>query len=310
MKIVYLGTPDFAVEPLKRILSNPENQVVAVVTNNDKPVGRKQILTPPPVKQFAILNGIKVYQYDKISKEGIADLTSLNADLFITCAFGQILSQEIIDLPKLGVINIHASLLPQYRGASPIHYAILNGEKVTGITIMKTQLGIDTGDILLQKSLEIKENETCGELFDRLSVLGGDCIVEAIDLINKGQAEYKPQDNDKATYTKMIKKEFAKIDFSDSSINIVNKIRAFNPAPIAFTFYMGQPFKIFSASVENIDSSTFKVGEVIDNTNGLLIACGQGAIRLNLVQKAGGKQVSAKDFLLGNKIEKGFVFGI
>ncbi|MBO7186816.1 MAG: methionyl-tRNA formyltransferase, partial [Clostridia bacterium] len=169
MKIVYLGTPDFAEKPLEKLIENGY-EVVAVITQPDKPVGRKRIITPPPVKVLALNHGIKVYQYDKISKEGVEDLKALKPDLMITCAFGQILSQEVLDIPKLGTINVHASLLPKYRGSSPIQWAVINGEKVTGVTIMMTSLGIDEGDIVLQEELVIKENETAGELFDRLSV--------------------------------------------------------------------------------------------------------------------------------------------
>ena len=157
MRIVYLGTPDFAVKPLEALLNLNNCEIIAVVTNRDKPVGRKQVLTPPPVKTVALQNNIPCFQYDKIRIEGISDLKNLSPDIMITCAFGQILSQEILDIPKYGVINIHASLLPKYRGASPIHYAILNGDTETGITIMKTDIGIDTGDIILQKSINIGE---------------------------------------------------------------------------------------------------------------------------------------------------------
>ena len=165
MKVVYMGTPDFAVEPLKALVNSTDFQVLAVVCNHDKPVGRKQVLTAPPVKEYALSVGIPVYQYDKIRNEGVEDLRALNPDVIVTCAFGQILSSEIIDIPKFGVINVHASLLPKYRGASPIHFAILNGEKTTGVTIMKTDVGIDTGDTLIFEQTQIGDEETCGELF-------------------------------------------------------------------------------------------------------------------------------------------------
>ena len=188
MKIVYLGTPNFAVAPLMRLIESKKNNIVAVVTNNDKPVGRKGIITPPPVKVLAQKYNIPVYQYDKIRVEGVEDLKNLKPDIMITCAFGQILSKEILDIPRFGVMNIHASLLPKYRGASPIHYAILNGETETGITIMKTDVGIDTGDILISEKIKIGDAETCGELFDRLSNLGADLIEKALDLILDGSA--------------------------------------------------------------------------------------------------------------------------
>ena len=305
MRIVYLGTPDFSVEPLKRIVENTTHQVIAVVCNKDKPVGRKKILTAPPVKVYATENNIPVYQYDKIRLEGVEDLKNLAPDLMITCAFGQILSQEIIDIPKLGVINIHASLLPKYRGASPIHYAILNGEKQTGITIMKTDKGIDTGDVLFSEKIDIGERETCGQLFDRLSILGADCIEKALDLIESGNALFTPQDNQNATYSKIIKKEDALIDFSKSAKQVFNQVRAFNPAPVAFTYFNGEPFKIYECEVVSFSGTP---GQVLDNDKKLVVACGDGAISLLKVQKSGGKPVVIKDFLLGNKIETGYVF--
>ncbi|MBO5714544.1 MAG: methionyl-tRNA formyltransferase [Clostridia bacterium] len=305
MKIVFMGTPDFAVEPLKALVSSPDYEVIAVVCNHDKPVGRKQVLTAPPVKEYANSVHIPVYQYDKIRLEGVEDLKKLNPDLIVTCAFGQILSQEIIDIPKLGVINIHASLLPKYRGASPIHYAILNGEKTTGVTIMKTDIGIDTGDILISEQVEIGEQETCGELFDRLSVLGANLIIKALNLIKDGKANFTVQDHSKSTTTKIIKKEMAKIDFTKTANEVVNQIRAFNPSPIAFTFFNGEQYKIYKAqAVEGNGQS----GEIINSTDSLIIACGSGAISVETIQRQGGKPLNIKDFLRGNKLPTGETF--
>lgn len=306
MKIVYLGTPDFAVLPLKAVFETNGVEVAAVICNKDKPVGRKQVLTAPPVKLAAESLGIPVFQYDKIRVEGVEDLKRLAPDLMITCAFGQILSQEILDIPKHGVINIHASLLPKYRGASPIHYAILNGEKTTGITIMKTDIGIDTGDILLQKSINIGENETCGELFDRLSVLGAECIKEALNLIMQNKAVYTKQDDNAATFTKIIKKEYARIDWTKSADDIVNLIRAFNPAPVAFTDFRGEPFKVFSA--EKCDISG-EAGKVICADKKLIVGAGENSVSLLKVCRSGGKPMSAADFLRGNTVEVGTKLG-
>ncbi len=301
MRIVYLGTPDFAVEPLKKLLENKYN-VVAVVTNKDKPVGRKQILTAPPVKQFALENNIPVLQFDKIRVEGIEALKGLNPDIMITCAFGQILSREILDIPKYGVINIHASLLPKYRGASPIHFAILYGETKTGVTIMKTNEGVDTGDIIYQEELEIKANETCGELFERLSILGANCLIKTLPSIFDNTAKYIVQEDEKATFTKIIKKEMAKIDWNDSAKNIVNKIRAFNPAPIAYATFENNPFKIYSAETSSMKG---KVGEILKADKELVIGCADSSISLKVVQKAGGKMMNVADFLRGNKLAVG-----
>ncbi len=305
MNIVYLGTPDFAVKPLEAILNSGLYKVVAAVTNPDKPVGRKKILTPPPVKVFAQEKGLRVLQYDKIRLQGVEELSALKPDLMITCAFGQILSKEILDIPKYGVINIHASLLPKYRGASPIHFALLNGENQTGITIMKTDEGIDTGDMLLQKAIDIGENETCGELFERLSILGAECILEALPLISNGQASFVKQDDKKATFSKLIKKELALIDWTKSAFEVKNQIRAFNPAPVAYSYLFGEAFKIYSAEV-CVGSGT--PGCVIDAEKELIVACGEGALSLKKVQKAGGKPLAINDFLRGNKIPTGTCF--
>ena len=306
MRVIFLGTPDFAVLPLKAIFGIKDIEIVAVVCNKDKPFGRKQILTPPPVKVVAEEFDIPVLQYDKIRVEGVDDIRKLQPDLMITCAFGQILSQEILDIPKLGVINIHASLLPKYRGASPIHYAILNGEKETGVTIMKTDIGIDTGDILLQKAISIGDNETCGELFDRLSELGAECVVQALEIIKSGKATFIKQDESKASYTKIIKKEQAKIDWNMPAETVVNQIRAFNPSPVAFTVFNGEPFKIYSAEVSDIKGDA---GVVLYSDGKLIVGAGENSVSLLKVCKAGGKPMAVSDFLRGNKVEVGTKLG-
>ncbi|MBQ3115705.1 MAG: methionyl-tRNA formyltransferase [Clostridia bacterium] len=302
MRIIYLGTPDFSVLPLKSILDSGKHQVVAVVTNKDKPVGRKKVLTAPPVKVFATEKGIPVYQYDKIRLEGVEDMKKLNPDIMITCAFGQILSQELIDIAKYGVINIHASLLPKYRGASPIHYAILNGEEKTGISIMKTDIGIDTGDVILQKEIEIGREETCGELFERLSVLGAESIIEALSLIESGNVHYQKQDESKATLTKIIKKENALIDWTESAEKICNKVRAFNPAPVAYCMLNGLPFKVYKAEIAHLKG---EAGKILRADSELIIGCGDGSVALKIVQKAGGNAMQIGDFLRGNKFTVG-----
>lgn len=307
MNIVFLGTPEFSVPSLKRIYELPFVKVLTVVCNRDKPFGRKKILTPPPVKVFAESQGIPVLQYDKIRTEGAIDLKKLNPDIMITCAFGQILSQEILDIPKLGVYNIHASLLPKYRGASPIHYAILCGEKETGVTIMKTDIGIDTGDVLLQRSIPIEDGETCGELFARLSVLGAECIEEALYAINSGKFELTKQNDGYASYTKIIRKEDALIDWNDSAENIVNKIRAFNPSPVAFTYLKGEIFKVYRAEICDLKGN---IGEAVFKDGKLVIGCKNGSVSLTEVCKAGGKKMPIKEFLLGNRIFEGEKFGV
>ena len=306
MRIAYMGTPDFSVLPLRKIAERKNDEIVAVITNTDKPVGRKRVLTPCAVKAAALELGLSVYSYDKIRLEGVSDLKEIAPDIIITCAFGQILSKEILDIPKYGVINVHASLLPKYRGASPIHYAILNGEKTTGITIMKTDVGIDTGDILLKEEVKIGDNETCGELFERLSVLGANLLDNALDLIESGNAVFYPQGESGATYTKMIKKEDALIDWSVSAEQVKNKIRAFNPTPAAYTFYNGEQIKIFQAE---ISTERGKAGEILKSDGELIVACGDGAVAIKSLQKAGGKRMETAEFLRGNKIPSGGNFG-
>lgn len=305
MRVVYLGTPEFSVKPLERVLSIKGIEVCGVITNKDKPVGRKQVLTPPPVKVKALENGLPVFQYEKIKMEGVEDLKALNPDLMITCAFGQILSQEILDIPKLGVINIHASLLPKYRGATPINQAILDGEKQTGITIMKTDIGIDTGDIIYQKSIEIGEEETAGELSERLSILGAECIEKVLGDIIEGEIIYTKQDDNLSTYTKMLRKEDARIDFNKSAREIVNQIRAYNPAPIAFANLDGQPFKVYRAKAVDVKG---EVGVIIESEKNLIIGCAEGGLQLIKVQKSGGKAMEIGEFLRGNKLQVGKEF--
>lgn len=307
LKAIYLGTPDFSVNPLLKLLERKDLvQVIAVVTNHDKPVGRKQILTACPVKEVALKHGIPVYQYNKIRSEGVEDIRALNPDIMITCAFGQILSQALLDIPKMGVINVHASLLPKYRGASPIHYAILNGESKTGVTIMKTDIGIDTGDMLLSKEISIGEEETMGELFERLSHLGADCLIEGLELMVSGNARFIKQDHSKATHSKIIVKTDAKIDWTKTPIEIKNLVRAFNPAPVAYCDLNGQPLKVYKVSLSN---GVGEYGQIIDSDKKLEVACKDGSIIIERLQKAGGKQMDVKDFLAGNKLTKDSFLG-
>jgi len=300
MRIVYLGTPDFAEKPLEKLIQSGYN-VVAVVTQPDKKVGRKQVLTPPPVKVLAEKHNIKVFQYEKIRAEGVADLKSLEPDLMITCAYGQILSQEILDIPKLGTINIHASLLPKYRGSSPIQWSVINGEKETGITVMMTSLGVDEGDIILQEKLSILPDETAGELFDRLAVLGAETIVKAVSLFENNSVVLTPQNHKEATFTKMLSKDIGKIDFNKKKNEIKDFVRGLNPWPVAFTDILGEPIKIYK--VLPIETEKQNAGEIIsiDSKNGFIISCADGAVKVLELQRQGGKRMSADDFLRGYK---------
>lgn len=302
MKLVFLGTPDFAVEVLKAIY-NSKHEILAVITQPDRPVGRKAIVTPCAVKTSAKELGLNVLSYEKIRLEGVEDLKALNPDIMVTCAFGQILSQEILDIAKHGVINVHASLLPKYRGSAPIQYSIINGDTETGVTIMQTGLEVDSGDILLQEKLAIDPEETAGELFDRLSIIGAKTIVSALDKIEKGEITPIPQDHDKATHVKMLKKEDGLIDFSKSAVEIKNLVRGLNPWPVAFTHYEGKTLKVFKADVS---SDSGDVGVVLSTQDGITVGTGNGSIIFREIQLEGGKRMSAKDFLLGRKISVGY----
>ncbi len=304
MRIVFLGTPDFSVKPLEAI-NLSKHEIIAVVTQPDRPVGRKAIVTPCAVKSCAKNLGLKVLSYEKIRYEGVKDLKALNPDIMVTCAFGQILSQEILDIAKYGVINVHASLLPKYRGSAPIQYSVINGDKVTGITVMQTSVGVDAGDILMQRELEIGDDETAGELFDRLSILGAETIVDALDKIENGELKPVSQDESKATHVKMLKKQDGLIDFSKTAQEIKNLIRGLNPWPIAFTFFEGKTLKVYSASVKE---GSGDIGVVISTSDGIDICCGSGVISFKEVQLEGSKRMSSKDFLLGHKILKGYKF--
>lgn len=306
MRILFLGTPDFAVAALERIVGT-DNEVVGVVTQPDRKRNRGEV-SFCPVKQFAVEKGIKVYQYESIRKEGVEDIKAINPDIMITCAFGQIISQEILDIPKYGVINIHASLLPKYRGSSPIQWCLVNGESKTGVTIMRTALAVDSGDILLQKEIDILPEENAGELFDRLAILGGQAIVEALEIIADGRAVYTPQQESQATHYPMISKEDGKIDWSKSAREVFNKMRGFTPWPSAFTTLDGKLFKILKCVVSDkiFDG---KEGEVVIEERKAYVVCGNGTVELKEVQLEGKKAMRVSDFLLSGKLKTGVMLG-
>lgn len=303
MKLVFLGTPDFAVPSLERIIAS-KHEILAVVTQPDKPVGRNNVLTPPPVKVCALKHGLKVLQYNKIRTEGVGDLKNLAPDIMVTCAFGQILSQEIIDIAPRGIINVHASLLPKYRGAAPIQYSVINGDTETGVTIMQTEAGIDTGDILSVEKTPIYPDETAGELFERLSELGAKLIVETLDKIEAGKITPVNQDETKATHVKMLTRETGKIDWTKSAKDIKNLVRGTNPWPAAHTFLNGKTLKIFAVNTLDGDFDG-QIGEVLRADKKLVVKCGQGAVEILEIQSDGGKRMSATAFDAGRKILKG-----
>lgn len=303
MKIIFMGTPDFAVPALEYIV-RAGHEVVGVVTQPDRARNRG-VVSFCPVKQKATELGLRVFQYEKVRVEGYEDLRALDADVMVTCAYGQILDQKLLDMTPYGVLNVHASLLPKYRGSSPIQWAVINGEKVTGITIMKTALGVDTGDILLQKEVEILPEETAGELFDRLAVKGGEAIVEALRLVEEGKARFTPQNEDEATWYPMFKKDSGKLDFSKSPEELVNFIRGTNPWPSAFCKLDGKIFKIWKARKlrddEPCNRRFYMQGEMAVFFGKLCIACTNSQfLVLEEVQLEGGKRMSAQDFMRGH----------
>ena len=300
MKIVFMGTPDFSAVVFEKL--NSVYPVSAVVTGVDKPVGRKMVLTPCPLKVSALKAGIPVLQYEKVSREGIEDIEALAPDLVITAAFGQILSDRFLSIPKFGVINVHASLLPLHRGASPIQSSMLAGDKVTGITIMKTVKELDAGDMLLKKEIEISPDDYADTLFDKMAILGGEAIVEAVRLIDEGKAVFTPQDHSKATHCVKISKAEGKINFDTTAESLRNFVHAMNPWPSAYTYLSGKLLKVIDLDIID-DNSTELPGTVLkaDRQNGIIVKCSDKAVRLKLIQLEGKGKVDDLSFLNGNK---------
>ena len=312
MKIIFLGTPDFAIPSLDKILSS-KHELLAVITQIDKPSGRGNKLTESPVKIWAKNHGIKVLQYEKISRDGLEEIKNLAPDLMITAAYGQILSQSIIDIPKYGIINVHASLLPKYRGAAPIQAAIMNGETYTGVTIMQTEAGLDTGDILSVGKTTIGEEETAGELSHRLSEMGAELLMMTIEDIEHGTIVPEKQQHTNATITTKIKKEDCLINWNKSSKEIKCLILGTSPDPMARTSLNGELVKIARAREDNSiqpDDDT-KIGEILALSSakaGVFVKCGQGVIEILEAQFPGGKILSGKQLFAGRKLKVGDVF--
>ena len=304
MKIVFMGTPDYAAVTLEKLISAGFN-IAAVFAQPDKPVGRKHILTPPPVKVLAEENNIPVYQPDTLRYGKATEiLKEINPDIIVVVAYGKILPKEILDIPRFGCVNGHASLLPKYRGASPIQWCIVCGEKVTGVSTMFMDEGMDTGDILETVEVNIGEEETAEELFDRLSVISADLMVSTVEKLSKGEITPTPQNHDKATYAPIIKKEMALIDFSKTAEEIHNAVRGYYLWPCAYFFRNGKRVKVISSRVG--ESTESAAGTVIGNTDELVVACGKGSsIRLLTLQPEGSKPMTAKQMLNGNPIAIG-----
>lgn len=308
-KIVFMGTPDFAV-PILQMLIDEEYDVAAVFTQPDRKAGRGHKQAPPPVKVLAQTAGIPVYQFEKVSGEqGVAALKAIEPDLMITAAYGHILTQEILDIPPMGCINVHASLLPKLRGAAPIQWAIINGETKTGVTTMYTVRALDAGDILEQAETDIADDMTAGQLYIRLSELGARVLKRTLEKLQAGTLKRTPQREEDATYFPMFKKGFGEIDFSRTSHEIINFIRGINPAPGAYAMYGEEKIKIFRASAGDY-AGTEKCGTVIfaNDKQGLGVKTGDGLILLEEIQRQGARRMPAKDSLRGKKIESGYRF--
>ena len=307
MRVLFMGTPDFARAALESLMEKFE--IAGVVTQPDKPVGRKLTLTPPPVKIFALEHDIKVYQPQSLRGDDFAALLAeINPDIIVVAAYGKILPKNIIEYPKFGCVNIHASLLPEYRGAAPINAAIMDGAKVTGITIIHMDEGIDTGDMILKGGLEIGADENFGELYTRLAELGGELIIQALEQIKAGTAGRVKQPELGMSYAGKIDNKICEIDWSMAAQRVHDKIRGLAPEPAAYTWLDGKKLKIYKSriSINNCDGSP---GEVINASKIIEVKTGDNIIELLELQLEGDKKMSASDFINGRKIAKGMVLG-
>lgn len=312
MKIVFMGTPDFAAGALEALIS-AGHEIVLAVTQPDKPKGRSSELIPPTVKSKALEHGIPVFQPKRIkTPEAVEELRRQEADVYIVAAFGQILSQEILDIPRYGCLNIHASLLPKYRGASPIQHVIIDGEERTGITIMQMDAGLDTGDMLYQKEIPIEDKDNYETLHDKLMLLGGEAVVEALELLEQGKLIPSKQQDSLSCYAPLIQKSMGEIDFTQTAVVIDRKVRGMTPWPSAYTHYHGKQLKIWRAEPDqslNADGASAP-GQILKaDRDYVAVAAGEGALRVYELQLEGKKRMTAHDFLLGVKMQPGEILG-
>lgn len=309
MRIVFMGTPEFAVPCLERLISE-KYEVVGVFTQPDKPKGRGHKMQLPPVKQTAIDNNIPVFQPTKMRDgEAYKIIDELDPELIIVVAYGKIIPQDILERPKYGCVNIHASLLPRYRGAAPIQWCVLNGEKKSGVTSMQMDVGLDTGDMLLRGEVEIDENMTAGELHDKLSILGADVMSQTIKKIIDGTIQSEKQDDSLSNYAPMLSKELCPINWNDSAEKIHNQIRGLSPWPVATASLDGKIYKLHKSI--KAGKANGRTGEIVSTKNGITVCCGDGnAIKILVIQAEGKKAMSCDDFLRGHKIESGNFFEV
>ncbi|MGF7029815.1 methionyl-tRNA formyltransferase [Paenibacillus mucilaginosus] len=314
MRIVFMGTPEFAVLPLRTLLAYEGVEVVGVVTQPDRPVGRKRVLTPTPVKVEAEQHGLPVLQPERLRRpESVEELRALAPDLIVTAAYGQILPKSVLDLPKLGCINIHASLLPKYRGGAPIHYAVMNGDPVTGVTIMYMAEGLDTGDMISKIEVPIEDTDTTGSMFDKLSIAGAQLLQDTLPDLLAGRVQAVPQNDAEAVYSPNITREQERIDWSRSAVEIWQLVRALHPRPGAFTLWNGEVLKVWQCAkpdaAEQAPAGTVP-GTVLEaGERGIAVAAGSGVLRLTEVQPAGKKAMDAATLVRGGQLQRGTVLG-
>lgn len=310
-KIVFMGTPEFAVPSLRALAEDGRYEIAGVFTQPDRPAGRGKKLTACPVKRFALEAGLPVFQFERIRRpEGVAQLRALAPDAMITAAFGQILTQEILDIPARGTVNVHASLLPAYRGPAPINWCVVNGEREAGVTLMLTDAGIDTGDMLRSVSTPIGELETAGELTARLADMGARLLAETLPDYLDGKIEPVPQDEAKATYLPMLKKEMGEIDWTRPAREIACQVRGLNPWPCAGAELPEGRLKLYLARDAATDSDAAPGTVIVSGPKeGLFVKCGDGALEVLELQAPGGKRMGAKAYLAGKRIEVGTRLG-
>lgn len=307
MRIVFMGTPDFAVGSLQALCESGKHEILAVVTQPDRPKGRGNKLLQTPVKEYALAQGLTVYQPQKVkTPEFVELLHELQPELIVVAAFGQFLSKEILELPKYGCINVHASLLPKYRGAAPIQYAIIKGEKESGVTIMQMDIGMDTGAMLDKVVVPIAENTTMGELHDALREQGAALLLQVIDKIAAGTAAAEPQDNEQATYATLLDRSMEHIDWSKTAQEVHNLIRGFNPAPSTFTkLPNGKSLKIWGSKMTEKNSAAAAGTVIATGKHSFFVACGEGVLEITEVQPESKKRMPAQVFLNGRGVQEG-----
>ncbi|TYP72661.1 methionyl-tRNA formyltransferase [Paenibacillus methanolicus] len=310
MRIVFMGTPDFAVPSLEALIA-AGHEILAVVTQPDRPKGRKKTLTPPPVKEAALLHGLAVHQPERLrTSDTVEEIARLQPDLIVTAAFGQILPKSVLDVPRLGCINVHGSLLPKYRGGAPIQRSIMNGEAMTGVTIMYMAEGLDTGDMISKAELPITDTDNAGTIFEKLSVIGAELLMRTLPAIESGEAHAEKQDDAEATYAPNLKRDDERIDWNRGAREIFNQVRGLSPMAGAFTMLGGETFKIWACHPLAAGGGNAAPGNVVAADElGIKVATGDGILLLTTVQPAGKKAMAASEWLKGAKLAPGTVFG-